>query len=208
MELVNRHHREQKLIAAQVVAQLHPLWGLLDFHNLESTTENWLRAVHPVVERGYLTSQYVAAEFARNYRRAVIPDAEPMQVSLPNPLGVFSQPIIPDGNTQAKILVAMRVTGPLHVAKLMPMDQREAMYRGFSKSSGAATRLTLNGGRGMIRLLAGADRYAKGVAAVVDENACSICKPKATPALKDDPAAMDAVAVGHDFCRCSARIVY
>lgn len=209
MELVNRHHQEQKLLAAHVIAELHPLWNLLDFHNLESSTPDWLRAVRPVIERGYLTSQYVAAEFAKNYRASVLPDATPLDFHLPSPVGLLGASAIPDRNTQLKIMVAMRVTGPIHVANLMPMDETDAMYAGFSKSAGAATRLVLNGGRGMIRLLADADARAKGVVGIADENACKTCMGQTVPAYKTGPVErMDAVAVGHDFCKCSARLVY
>lgn len=208
-EIVLRHHAEQKLIARNVVAELAPLWNILDFHDLNGSTADWLRAVRPVVERGFLTSQYVAAEFARNYRAALFPAAEPLEVNLPNPLGLFGTQMIQDRQAQLRIMVSMKVTGPVHVMKLMPMDEAEAMARGFSKSSGAATRLVLNGGRGMIRLLADADRLAVGVAAVADEDACDSCHFLTTPILKTAGARkMDAVAVGHDFCRCSAQLVY
>lgn len=208
-ELVMRHHREQKLIARNAIAELHPLWRILDFNDLRGSTADWLKAVRPVVEKGYLTSQYVAAEFVKSYRRAVLPAADQLLVEVPNPLGVFGNPIIPDRNTQIKIMVAMKVTGPVHVAKLMPMDQQEAMDKGFSKSTGAAIRLILNGGRGMVRLLADADPMARGVVGVADEDACEPCKSLTTPILKSrGRRQMDAVAVGHDFCGCSAALVY
>lgn len=208
-ELVARHHDEQKLIARNVVAELYPLWGLLDFNDLRGSTADWLRAVRPVIERGFLTSQYVALQFAKNYRRALFPDAEPLEYELPNPLGVFGPQLITDRQAQIRIMVSMKVTGPVHVANLMPMEETEAMERGFSKSSGAATRLVLNGGRGIIRLLADVDELAIGVVGVADEDSCESCRFLTTPILKSAGARkMDAVAVGHDFCRCSAALVY
>lgn len=208
-ELVNRHHHEQKVLAANVIAQLHPLWGLLDFHDLEGTTGDWLKAVRPVVERGILSSQYVAAGFVKSYRASILPHAEPLDFQFPDPVGVFSNASIPDRRTQLAIMVAMKVTGPVSVVHMMPMDEQTAMAKGFSKSCGAATRLVLNGGRGMVRLLADHDRYARGVVGVADENACEGCQAKTVPVLKSAGAkAMDAVAVGHDFCKCSAAIVY
>lgn len=208
-ELINRHHQEQKMVAANVIAQLHPLWGLLDFHDLEGTTADWLRAVRPVVERGILTSQYVAAEFVKSYRASALPHAEPLSFQMPSPVGIFSNASIPDRNTQLAIMVSMKVTGPVSVARMMPMDEQTAMAKGFSKSCGAATRLVLNGGRGMVRLLADHDQFARGVVGVVDENACNLCQEKAIPVMKTEGAkSMDAIAVGHDFCKCSAALVY
>src|SRR5690606_21014685 len=98
--IVARHHAEQQLLARNVVAELRPLWGLLDFNDLLGTTADWLRAVRPVIERGFLTSQYVAAQFAREYRQAVLPDAEPLEIDVPNPLGLFGNAMIHDRQAQ------------------------------------------------------------------------------------------------------------
>jgi len=205
---VARHHQDQHQIARNLIAELHPLWSLLEFHALPETTPRWLLAVRPVVERAYLVSQYTAAQFVQEYRAELFPQADPLGVQVPNPLGAFGSPIaIPDVDTQIRIMVSMRVTGPLHVAHLMPMEEQEAMQRGFSKSTGAAIRIALNGGRGMVRMMANIDPLAKGVAAVADEDACEMCAPLTKPVPLDSPKA-DLVAVGHDACRCSARIVY
>ena len=209
-DLILSHHNEQKMIARNAIADLAPLWNILDIKDLRGTTADWLRAVRPVIERGYLTSQYVAAQFVKNYRTTVFPYATPMNISnIPNPYGIFGNQPIPDRNTQLRIMASMKVTGPVYVENLMPADETEAMAKGFSKSSGAATRLILNGGRGMVRLLADADPLALGVAGVADENACVSCKFLTNPIMKTDGAKkMNAVAVGHDFCKCSARLVY
>lgn len=210
-EIVVRHHSEQKLIARNVIAELHPLWGLLDFYNLGGSTATWLKASRSVIERGYLASQYVAAEFVKNYRSSVLPHASPLDIQMPSPLGIFGTQAIPDRDTSIRIMVSLKVTGPVYISNLMPMEEPEAMAKGFSKMSGAATRLVLNGGRGMVRMLAGADPEAIGVIAVNDdENACESCKfLSSRPMLKvDGDRKMDLVAVGHDFCKCSAAPIY
>lgn len=216
-EIVARHHEEQKLIARNAVAELHPLWGILDFHDLPGTTSAWLKAVRPVVERGYLVSQYVAAGFVNAYRSALFPDADPLALDLPNPLGFLGIPQIPDRKTSLSIMVAMKVTGPVWVAKnsfvgMSALEMEQVSRGGFSKSTGSATRLILNGGRGLVRLAADIDPLAQGVAGVHSESdgeVCDSCKFLSTPIMKSDGARkMDAVAVGHDFCKCSARLVY
>lgn len=213
-EIVNRHHAAQKLIARNAVAELQPLWGILDMHDLKGTTADWLKAVRPVVEKGFLVSQYVAAEFVNDYRSAIFADAGRLDLELPNPLGTFVTPQIPDRNAQLRIMVSMKVTGPgyvmEHSAPGISEEQLVSVMRdGFSKSSGAATRLILNGGRGMVRLAVNVDPLAQGVAGVADETACSSCQFLTTPILKRDGAKrMNAVAIGHDFCKCSCRIVY
>lgn len=208
-ETVNRHHEAQKLIARNAIAELQPLWGILDFHDLNGSTSAWLRAVRPVVERARLVSQFVASEFVKEHRREMFPTVEPLDFQLPNPLGVFSDVQTPR-ETSLAIMVAMKVTGPVHIVQLMPMPEQPAMDAGFSKSTGAATRLILNGGRGMVRLLADHDPLAQGVAGVADdETSCESCLFLTNPIMKRDGARkMDAVAVGHDYCKCSARLVY
>jgi hypothetical protein len=212
--LVLQHHEEQKLIARNLVAQLDPLWGILNFRDLKATTSPWLKAVRPAIERAYLTSQFVAAEFVKNYRRVELPDADPLQLDVPNPLGLLGDVVVPDRQISIRIMVSMKVTGPVWMSnQTIPnmTDQQisEVVRAGFSKSSGAAIRLVLNGGRGMVRTMVDADPLAVGVAGVADEGACRSCKFLTNPIMKSDGSRkMDAVAVGHDFCNCSARVIY
>ncbi len=213
-EIVLRHHREQKLIAQNVIAQLHPLWRILDFHNLHDTTGDWLKVVSPVIEQGHLTSQYVAARFVNSYRSSLFPAAPTISLEVPNPLGLFGTSMIPDRKTRVRVMVSMKVTGPVWLVQnsfpnMTELDQAELMERGFSKSSGAAIRLVLNGGRGLVRLAADADPMAKGVVGVADEDSCDSCQFLTKPILKTAGARkMDAISVGHDFCKCSASLIY
>jgi hypothetical protein len=209
-DLTLRHHQEQLLIARNVIAEMAPVWGILSPADLQGTTGDWLKAVRPIIERGYLTSQYVAAEYARNSRSRTFPHATPLDIGdIPNPYGAFGTPVIPDRDTQLRIMVSMKVTGPVHVQKLMPMDETEAMAKGFSKSCGAATRLVLSGGRNILVLIAGADQLASGVQRVVSDTACEGCKARTGPVPK--VAGQDAMAMAvacHDFGTCSGKIVY
>lgn len=199
-----------------MVAELSPLWLILDFHNLKETTAPWLKAVRPIIEKGYLTSQYVAAEFVKSYRSAVLPVAEPLNVDVPNPFGAFGTVVAADRDTQMRIMVAMKVTGPVWVARNSEPGMKtekipEILRNGFSKSAGAATRIVLNGGRGMVRTFLDADEDAKGIQAVADEDSCQSCRfLAATPLFKtlNTSKQLDAVAVGHDFCTCSAKLIY
>lgn len=213
-ELVTRHHEAQKLVARNAVAELQPLWRILDVHDLKGTTPDWLKAARPVVEKGFLTSQFVAADFVNSYRAEIFPLVERLPLDLPNPLGVFGAPVIPDRRTQVQIMVSLKVTGPGFVMSNSPPGITEeqlktVMDNGFSKSTGAAIRLILNGGRGLVRLAADVDELAQGVAGVADDDCCDSCNFLTTPILKrDGERKMNAVAIGHDFCKCSARLVY
>lgn len=210
MGLVRQHHEEQKLLVRNVVAALEPLWPILDLNDLEGSTVPWLAATRPVVERGFLTSQYVAAEFYRNYRRESVPDADPLDFDFPNPIPAFGEARVPDADSSIRILVSLKVTGPIWLGNQPDfVDRDDVMRRGFSKSSGAVIRLVLNGGRGMVRSLVDVDDAARGVSGVADEGSCQPCMFLTKPILKSAGARkMDAVAVGHDFCKCTARPIY
>jgi hypothetical protein len=172
--------------------------------------------VRPVVERGYLTSQYVAAEFVQSSRSAALPSAPPLELDIPNPLGAFGFHSPADRDTQLRITVSMKVTGPVSVVKgsvpgMGEPEIADLMRTGFNKSAGAAIRLILNGGRGMVRTMTAADQYAEGIQSVAEADACASCRFLAeTPLYKSVHTSrqMDAVAVGHDFCNCSARPIF
>lgn len=210
--LISQHHREQGLIARNVIAQLNSLWGILDFHDLHGTQADWLKSVRPVVEQGYLTSQYVAAQFSQTYRDASFPNASPLDLDFPNPLGLFNGSMIQDKEVQLRIMVSMKVTGPDWITNNTlgkEPDAADLMRRGFSKSSGAATRLTLSGGRNAMVLIAGADQLASGIERIVGDTACESCKSR--PTAMDKTAGHDAMlqtVACHDFGNCTAAIIY
>lgn len=210
------HHEAQKSIAIAAVGELRHLWHILDPHDLRGTTAPWLKAVRPVVERGYLTSQFVASEFVKASRAGAFPLEPGLEPDVPNPLGPFGFHAPADRQTQLRITVAMKVTGPVSVANnsLPGMNENEIpelMQTGFNKSAGAAIRLMLNGGRGMVRTLADFDPLTLGVQAVCEPDACKSCQFLAeTPLLKGvhTDRQIDAVAVGHDSCFCSVKPIF
>ena len=201
--LVSLHHSEQKLIFLSVISQLHPIWEILDPKDLKRTTAPWLKVARPVVAEGHSKSRTVAAEFVKNYRSAVLPDAQPLD----------AKPQV-DKQILLKIVASLRATGPDWVSyRSNPeMDQfrvAEVMRLGFSKNTGAIMRLVLNGGRGAVGSLVKADPLARGIAAVADPEACNGCLFLTTPIMKSaGERRMDAVSVGHDFCNCSAIPIY
>jgi hypothetical protein len=214
MDLASLHHQEQKLIARNVVDQLEPVWNVLNPHELVRDTSQWLKMVRPIVERGFLASQYVAAEFVKNYRSTQLIGAKPLDLGEPDPLGPFGMHKKADRDVSLKIMVSMKVTGPGWVIGrsfqgMTPDDTSDLMKRGFSKSTGAATRIVLNGGRGVVLDLVQADDLARGVAGVADSTACNGCLFLTDPIMKSDgKRKMNAIAVGHDFCNCSAIPIY
>lgn len=212
--MIEQHRQDQILLARTMVAEMSPLWGILDVHDLRGTTADWLRAVRPVVEKGFLASAFVAAEFVKDYRAAK-PGLKPLQspVSVPNPFGPFGVVSPAPRDVQLKIMVSLQVTGPGWVMKNSTpgADPGDLMRRGFSKMSGAATRIALNGGRGMVRTLLDADEQAIGIRSVAGPDSCESCKRLAGMTLLKgvhSKRQLDTVAVGHDHCLCVSHLVY
>lgn len=214
-ELVAHHHAAQRLIAHQTIGELSYYWDILDFHDLDRTTAPWLKVVRPVIEKGYLVSQYTASEFVKDWRRHLNPAADPLELDVPNPLGAFGFIQPAPREAQVKIMVSMKVTGPVWLKRnsfegMTADDIADVRARGFSKVAGSATRLVLSGGRGLVRMAVDIDPLAKGVRSIVSEGSdCKSCQRKASMVFpKSSPQAMDAITQCHDFDTCSAAIVY
>jgi len=215
-ELVYRHLQAQRLLARNTVAELALYWPQIDIDNIRGSTAPWLKSIRPVIERGYLTSQYLAAEFYKNYRRQVLPNAEPFVLDVPNPFGAFGVHQPAPRDTQMKIMVSQKVTGPDWVEnhttgqEAYP-EKQEILRNGFSKSSGSAIRLVLGGGRGLVLLAVLADPLAMGIQRVVDpQSDCTSCIAAGRePVLKSaGKERMWKAVAGHDFDACGSRPVF
>lgn len=203
MDLTAHHHEEQKHIARTVVLELGQVWLLLDFHNLKETTPPWLKAARPIVESGRMRSAGAAAEYVSSYRANTV-EAEEMD---------FRPPELTKRD-RLKITASLTVTGPVWLAQhsqpgMEVTDIPDLMRRGFSKVSGSVVRMVLNGGRSMVRDAVMGDSLARGIVAVTDQDACNGCQFLTNPIPKSAGAKrINAVAVGHDFCTCSAKPIY
>lgn len=183
-----------------------PLWNILDTTSseaLKASTGPWVDAVLPVVEDGYRESHRVAVEFVEDYRHAMAPAAEPMvSVSM-------------DEFPAERAKVSVIVTGPVEVERQLP--DMQASERGLVSSTGAAVRITADGGRDAVLDAVELDDEAIGYARKTDSNPCHFCAllasrgavyKKDSFALANRRFAGDGVAKTHDHCQCTMRPVY
>jgi hypothetical protein len=187
----------QLRLAARTIAQLRLVWGLLDPADLDETFDRWLRVAVPVVQTNRAASARLAAAYLAAFRRAELGTVEGLPVVLAAPVDVKA------------VTTSLLVTGPWSVKKAMSsgVDLARAVDVAEARSSAAAMRHVLSGGRETIVETVAADRQALGWARVASANSCGFCAMLASRGPdygSENTAAFEA----HDGCQCGAEPVY
>lgn len=225
--LVLRHQAEQRSIAAEVVTKLAPLWKILDFNDLKNTQTPWIQAALPIVEEAYTASQWAAQRFLIDYRHANIPTAPELPAITGVPAAAVEAARAPAGALPRVIedtpfptvesMVSLLGTGPGEVKKQMPAPEEQAMDAGRVLSSKVAVRISIDGGRAVVRRGVDLDREAVGWARVLNVNPCYFCAMLASRGAvykrdsfdrSNDSFEGEGVAKVHDGCRCGLRPAY
>lgn len=187
----------QLRLAARTIAQMRAVWGLLDPAELEVTFQRWLRVAVPVVQANRAASTRLAAAYLAAFRRAEFGTIEGLSVALAAPVDVKA------------VTTSLLVTGPWSVKKAVTrgVELSRAVDVAEARSSAAAMRHALNGGRTTIVDTVARDRQALGWARVASPNACAFCAMVASrgPEFKSEGSAN---FEPHDGCQCGAEPVY
>lgn len=201
--LLDDHRVDQERIGRVTVERLAPLWRIIDTENVDSSATVWVDAALPVVAEGFRESQETAGRFVRDYRQAMVPDAEPM-VSVEF-----------DDFPTERATVSVIVTGPVEVKRQLPSP--DAGEKGFVGSSGAAVKVVADGGRQAVEQMVDLDEEAIGFARKCDSKPCYFCAMLASrgAVYKKDSFELansrfrgEGVAKTHDNCQCTLRPVY
>lgn len=172
-----------------------PLWTLLDPQHLDTSLPSWLSAVIPVVTDSRKASALIAAAYLREARKAAgIDGAAPV---------VLAATAAPE-----QVLTALTVTSLVTVRRALGAGQtvEQAMRTGYVTSSGAASRLALQGGQQTIVDSVRADPKARGWQRWPSPDACEFCLM-----LSDRGAVYSAETAdfaSHDHCSCVAAPAY
>jgi len=196
-QLTELQRAVQLRLAAQTVSQMRSVWGLLDPADLDATFGRWLRVAVPVVQNNRAASARLAAAYLAAFRKAEVGATAGLPVVLAAPVDVKA------------VTTSLLVTGPWSIKKAIGrgVDLARAVDVAEARSSAAAMRHTLDGGRGMILDTVTADRQALGWSRVASGNACAFCAMLASRGpdyLSDVSASFEA----HDGCQCGAEPVY
>lgn len=187
----------QLRLAAQTISQMRAAWALLDPDELDATFERWLRVAVPVVQSNRAMSTRLAAAYLAAFRRVELGTIEGLSVALAPPAEVKA------------VTTSLLITGPWSIRKALGqgVDLGRAVDVAEARSSAAAMRHALNGGRATIVDTVAADRQALGWARVASGNACAFCAMVASrgPEFKSEGSAS---FEPHDGCKCGAEPVY
>lgn len=189
------HRRAQLALRAKVMRDLTKLWPAMDWTDLDRSFPAWAQAVGTLITRDRATSSNLAAAYYRAFRFAE-------GITEPAPI-VLAKPVPPE-----KLAVSLTATALAGVkaAAAAGLTRDTAMANAFVRSSGAVTRLVLEGGRETVRLSTVNDPRAQGWRRVTGGNACSFCSMLASRGgVYTEPTAG---FQAHDHCGCSIEPSY
>lgn len=213
--LTQAHRASQAKTGAIVAYAVAKFWlKTVKPDNLEETTSAWMRLVRALILQQRKKSISTTRIYYPAFRKLEIPD-EPM----------FKMPEIDDISDE-QIFTSLRVTGPVafqkalkRVNELHDLDPdvekallNEAFESAAKTSAASAVKMTLNGGRDMMKEAATSDRRALGWARVTQAQPCYFCAMLASRGFdygKDAFAKSDSLFVGegkakvHDGCQCT-----
>lgn len=185
------HRKAQLAIRAQAMSDMARLWPAMDWRALDQSFPAWFQSMAALIAGHRILSSSAAARYLRSARFAAgIPGDAPVVLAAAVP--------------EEKLRVALATTAVwgAKAASVQGVSANQAMANAFVRSSGAATRLILEGGRQTITETAKADGRAVGMRRVTSANPCDFCAQLATnPELQFDFQA-------HDHCGCSAAVTY
>lgn len=196
MTLLAVTQRQQQLaLRAALLRRLIPLWQLFDPNDLNRTLPTWLAAVLPLMQDARKGSGLLAGAYLRQARADVgIEGVAPVVLAGTAPVD--------------QAVTSLTVTSLVAIRTALGAGQtlEQAMRTGFVTSSGAASRIALQGGRDTVIGSVRADRKAAGWSRLASPDACDFCLM-----LSDRGAVYSAEAVdfaAHDHCACTAVASY
>lgn len=194
--LTEVHRQAQLRLGAQTVQQMRAAWRLVDFDDLDGTVPGWLRVAQPLIDRQHRASTTLAANYYTTFRRLEF-----------DPESRFAPSLAGQLDPQA-VITSLNVTGPSTVKRATSQGKSSmsAMSLGEARTSSAAMRHALAGGRNTIIRSIQFDRSALGFARATSGSACAFCAMLASRGPVYSKATVDFET--HDGCGCTAEPVY
>lgn len=175
-------------LRARLLRDLQAVWPALRYDDLDSTFPAWARAVRLLVNRDHDAAVRLAAAYVRAFREAE--------------QGTGPRVMLAPAPPEAQVLTSLLVTSlvPVKRATGRGVPEQTAMRRAFVTSSGEASRIVLDGGRGTV--VASSVRWRR----VTDGAPCAFCALLASrgAVYTSDTADFEA----HAHCACTAEPVF
>lgn len=192
---LTRNYRRQALnLRAATLRDWRRLWPALDWTDLDRTFPAWLQAAVTLVQRDRLRVAGLASAYLRAHR---------MAAGLPGEVAVRMAAETPREHLETSLRVTTLVAAKKAAAAGQTLAQAKANT--FVQSSGAASRLVLDGGRQTIRQTALADPRTEGWRRITS-GGCDFCRMLAGRGAVYRSETVDFRS--HDHCACTAEPVY
>jgi hypothetical protein len=193
--LTEAHRQAQLELRARTLHDFSAIWPMWQAND-PATFDLFVKAAIPLVRAYRTLSASVAVAYYEAFRRAERIAGVPTSR-------------LAGAIDEKQILSSLYVTGDVMNRKALASGQspENARTTAFVRTSGAATRLVLDGGRQTILDSVDADPHAVGWARVTDGNPCYFCLTLASRGAvykSEQTASFEA----HDHCGCSAMPVY
>lgn len=195
MDTLTRDYRAQNLaLRAQTIKDLLKLWPALDWRDLERTYPAWFSGASALVARDRVRSAGLASLYLKAHR---------LQAGIPGTPNVILASTAP----AEQVATSLYVTTVVAVKKSSAAGKtaQQAMTDAFVQSSGAATKLVLNGGRETVMQTTTADPRTAGWQRVGTPR-CDFCAMLIGRGAVYSEATADFAS--HDHCACTAEPVY
>lgn len=193
-ELVTQAYRARsQQLSLAVVGEVAKAWRLLDPVNVDKTWPAVSKIVTQLVARGYSASQALAVTYLQTH-------AAVSGVDLTALLG----PTIDLGRVQT----SLDVTGPyaVKVAARAGQPPAQAAATALVRISGAASRLSLLGGRSTVQRTVMGRKEITGWSRITSGRACDFCSMLAGRGFVYKETTVDFPS--HDHCSCSSEPGY
>lgn len=194
LRLGEAHRLAQSKVGAQTVQLMFAAWRLLDPVRLDVTFPVWLTIVLPLIQQQRL----VSARLAGNY----LTTARTLE------LGATFTPVYATPAPTKAIVTSMTVTGPASIkaATARGVNPDAAAVTALARTSAAAVRHALDGGRETVLATVKADPRAAGWQRITSGKACEFCTMLAGRGAVY--SADTSEFRSHDGCHCGAAVTY
>jgi len=189
-QLTQAFRKANVILSARTVRDMLAIWPM--FHGDVESFNGWVRAAGLVIERDRKVATGLAIAYLKAHRAASgITGTAPI---------VTADPIPP-----TQVVASLAATTFPHVRRAATVEQ--GLRTAFVTSSGAASRLAINGGRDTIVATIKADRHSVGWFRTTSGNPCAFC---AMIASRGAVYKSEATAEfrPHDHCHCEPEPVY
>lgn len=193
--LTELHRLQQLALRALTLRELRRLWPALNVRRLDVTYPGWAAAVARLIRDHHGISAALAGRYLRALRaESGVPGEAPLAATEAVPA------------EQIAGSLAATTVAPIKSATARGVPLAQVAANAFVTSSGAATRMVMDGGRGTIVGSVAADEYGSGWRRITSGRACEFCAMLAGRGAVYSGGTADFAS--HDHCSCSAEPVY